>query len=228
MEVAGDSVIVATGAKYRELGVPGEQRLKGANIYYAATEVEAQECKGQDVAVIGGGNSAGQAAVFLAERARQVYLLVRGDDIAEGMSHYLVERVHNAPNIEVLTGTEVRELLGDDELTGIMVAKRGSDEQRQIDIRALFIFIGAEAPTGWLRDTLALDQEGFILTGPDVKNTPAWQNAGRDPFLFEASLPGVFAVGDVRSGAIRRAASAAGEGSMAVRFCHSYLAEVRG
>ena len=227
-EVTGGSVIIATGARYRMLDVPGEERLAGANIYYAATEVEAQNCQGQDVAVIGGGNSAGQAAIFLAGRSRRVTLLIRGDDLAEGMSQYLVDRILATPNIDVLTSTEVRELHGDDELTGVAVAHRESGERRTIYIRALFIFIGADAPTGWLAETLALDEQGFILTGADVKTAPAWQDAGRDPFLFEASLPGVFAVGDVRSGAIRRVASAAGEGSMAVRFCHSYLAERRG
>lgn len=225
--VCGESVIIALGAQYRALGVPGEERLKGTNVYYAATEVEAQSCKGQDVAVIGGGNSAGQAAIFLAGRARRVYLLVRGKEIAEGMSHYLIERIEKADNIEVLTDTEVRELLGDEELTGIKTAKRGTGEERTLEVRALFIFIGADAPTQWLTDTLALDDEGFILTGPDLKAASAWAAAHRDPFLFESSLPGVFAVGDVRSGAIRRAASAAGEGSMAVRLCHAYLAEAR-
>jgi thioredoxin reductase (NADPH) len=227
-EVFGSSVILATGARYRLLGVPGEERLKGTNVYYAATEVEAQSCKGQDVAVIGGGNSAGQAAVFLAGRARRVYLLIRGEDIAEGMSHYLVERIQQTPNIEVLTGTEVEELVGEDELTAIAVKHRASGDTREIAVRALFVFIGADAPTAWLTETIALDADGFVLTGPDVKPCPAWQQARRDPFLFEASQPGVFAVGDVRSGAVRRVASAAGEGSMAVRFVHTYLAEARG
>jgi thioredoxin reductase (NADPH) len=225
-QVSGRSVIIALGARYRALGVPGEERLKGTNIYYAATEVEAQACKGRDVGVIGGGNSAGQAAVFLAERARRVSLIIRGDDIAEGMSHYLVERIGNTDNIEVLTGAEVRELLGEDELSEVVVEDRKG--RQTIDMRALFVFIGADAPTQWLADTLALDDEGFVLTGTDVKAMSAWQGAHRDPFLFESSLPGVFAVGDVRSGAIRRAASAAGEGSMAVRLCHAYLAETVG
>jgi thioredoxin reductase (NADPH) len=227
-EVTARSVILATGAHYRSLSVPGEEQLKGANVYYAATEVEAQNCKGQDVVVIGGGNSAGQAALFLAGRARQVSLIVRGNDLAEDMSQYLVERIQNAPNIDVLTGVEVCELLGDDELTGITVEERNTSQRRTIETRALFIFIGAEAPTNCLMETLALDEEGFILTGADVKATPAWREAGRDPYLFETSLPGVFAVGDVRSGAIRRAASAVGEGSMAVRLCHAYLAETGG
>ena len=227
-EVIGDTVIIATGARYRALGVSGEERLRGANVYYAATEVEAQSCKGQDVAVIGGGNSAGQAAVFLAARSRHVYLLLRGDDLGADMSYYLVERIQKSPNIEVLTGAEVCELLGEDDLTGIAVATHGADAQRTIQIRALFIFIGADAPTAWLKDTLALDEQGFILTGADVKSQPVWSGSARDPYLFESSLPGVFAVGDVRSGAIRRAASAIGEGSMAVRLCHAYLGETRG
>lgn len=226
-EVCASSIIIATGARYRLLGVPGEERLKGTNVYYAATEVEAQTCKGQDVAVIGGGNSAGQAAVFLAARSRQVFLVIRGDDIGEGMSHYLVERIQQTPNIEVLTGTAVEALVGEEELTAIVVKGRASGADRTIAVRALFVFIGADAPTAWLRDTIALDADGFVLTGPEVKAYPVWKTAGRDPFLFEASESGIFAVGDVRSGAVRRVASAAGEGSMAVRFVHAYLAEVR-
>jgi thioredoxin reductase (NADPH) len=228
VEVRSRCVILAMGARYRALDVPGEERLKGANVYYAATEVEAQNCTGQDVAVIGGGNSAGQAAIFLAERARRVSLIVRGGALPAGMSHYLVKRIRATPNINVLTGAEVCELLGEDELTGIAVVERRTSEPRTIDIRALFVFIGAGAPTEWLHGALALDDDGFILTGADAKAAPAWRKAARDPFLFETSLPGVFAVGDVRSGAIRRAASAAGEGSMAVRFCHAYLAEEQG
>jgi thioredoxin reductase (NADPH) len=224
-EVSGSSVVLAMGARYRSLGVPGEERLKGANVYYAATEVEAQSCIGADVAVIGGGNSAAQAAVFLAERARRVSLVIRGDSMAEGISQYLVDRIERAANIDVLTSYEVQALLGDDELTGISLRHRGTGDQQTIDASALFTFIGADAPTAWLADTLALDDEGFILTGNDIRETPAWREAKRDPFLFETSLPGVFAVGDVRSGAVRRAASAAGEGAMVIRFCHSYLAD---
>jgi thioredoxin reductase (NADPH) len=208
--------------------VPGEAELEGANVYYAATEVEAQVCQGQEVAIVGGGNSAGQAALFLAERAKTVYLVARCTDLGEDMSRYLVDRILSTSNIEVLTQTSVRELVGESELVGITVEHKPAAARRTIDIAALFIFIGADAPTAWLADTLALDEKGFILTGLAVKTAPAWQGASRDPFLFEASLPGVFAVGDVRSGAIRRAASAVGEGSMAVRLCHAYLAEARG
>jgi thioredoxin reductase (NADPH) len=227
-EIVGGSVILALGARYRKLGVPGEAELEGANVYYAATEVEALVCQGQDVAVVGGGNSAGQAALFLAERAKKVYLLARCDDLGEDMSRYLIDRIVAMSNIEVLVQTCVAELVGEGELTGVTVEHKHTGERRSIDVAAFFIFIGADAPTAWLADTLALDEKGFIATGLSVKSAPAWQGAARDPFLFEASLPGVFAVGDIRSGAIRRTASAVGEGSMAVRLCHAYLAETRG
>ena len=226
-EVIGSSVILAMGARYRCLGVPGEERLKGTNVYYAATEVEAQECTGQDVAVIGGGNAAGQAALFLAGRARRVSLLLRGSDLGEGMSHYLVERIQTSRKIDVRTTVDVCELIGDDEVTALDVADRQTGEHLTLTTRALFIFIGADAPTRWLANTLARDEAGFVLTGAAVKATAAWAAATRDPYLFETSLPGVFAVGDVRSGAIRRVASAAGEGAMAVRLCHAYLADIR-
>ena len=230
-ECTASCVILATGARYRMLDVPGEERLIGANVYYAATEVEAQVCEGQDVAVVGGGNSAGQAALFLSQRARKVCLIARCLDLNEDMSRYLVDRILKTPNIEVHLCSVVRELVGEDELTGIVVAAKDAadgNQDRHIPIAALFIFIGADAPTAWLQGTVALDDKGFIKTGPDVKQEPAWRGAKRDPFLFETSLPGVFAVGDIRSGAVRRAASAVGEGSIAVRFCHAYLAELRG
>jgi thioredoxin reductase (NADPH) len=227
-EIVGGSVILALGARYRKLGVPGEAELEGGNVYYAATEVEAQVCQGQEIAVVGGGNSAGQAALFLAERAKRVYLLARCDDLGEDMSRYLIDRILALSNIEVLVQTCVAELVGETEVGGVTVEHKHTGQRRTIDVAALFIFIGADAPTSWLADTLALDEKGFISTGLSVKTAPAWQDAARDPFLFEASLPGVFAVGDVRSEAIRRAASAVGEGSMAVRLCHAYLAETRG
>jgi thioredoxin reductase (NADPH) len=227
-EIVGGSVILALGARYRKLGVPGEAELEGGNVYYAATEVEALVCQGQDVAVVGGGNSAGQAALFLAERAKRVYLLARCDDLGDDMSRYLIDRIQATSNIELLIQTCVAELVGENQLVGVTIEHKYTGERRTIDVAALFIFIGADAPTAWLADTLALDEKGFVSTGLSVKTAPAWQEANRDPFLFEASLPGVFAVGDVRSGAIRRTASAVGEGSMAVRLCHAYLAEARG
>jgi thioredoxin reductase (NADPH) len=227
-EVVTSTVILAMGARYRKLEVPGEAELESSNVYYAATEVEALECQGKDIAVVGGGNSAGQAALFLAERARQVFLLVRSDSLDEGMSRYLVDRIAQMSTIEVLTRTEICELQGQYVVEAIVVEHAGSGEQRVLPVEALFIFIGADAPTAWLADTVALDPDGFILTGRDVTAAQVWSGSARDPHLFETSLPGVFAVGDVRSGAIRRAASAVGEGSMAVRLCHLYLAELRG
>ena len=227
-EIRAGCVIIAVGARYRKLGVPGEAELAGANVYYAATQVEAQTCQGEHVAVVGGGNSAGQAALFLAERASKVSLVARCSDLEEDMSRYLVDRILNTPNIEVIVQHQVQAMLGDGELTGVRIAHILTGQERSLDIAALFVFIGADAPTAWLADTLELDEKGFIKTGRAVKSAPAWRSAPRDPTLFEASLPGVFAVGDVRSGAIRRAASAVGEGSMAVRLCHMYLAEVRG
>ena len=227
-EIDAGCVIVATGARYRKLGVPGEAELEGTNVYYAATEVEAQVCRGQEIAVVGGGNSAGQAALFLSERASKVYLVARCEDLGEDMSRYLVDRILQTPNIEPVIQQEVDALLGEEEVTVLRVRHKQTGEPRALDIGALFIFIGADAPTAWLADTLALDEQGFVLTGAAVKGTPAWRNGARDPYIFESSLPGVFAVGDVRSSAIRRAASAVGEGSMAVRLCHMYLAETRG
>jgi thioredoxin reductase (NADPH) len=227
-EVVASTVILAMGARYRRLEVPGEDELERSNVYYAATEVEALECQGKDIAVVGGGNSAGQAALFLAERANQVFLLVRGESLDEGMSRYLVDRIGLTSTIEVRTQTEICELRGQNTVEAIVVEQTGPGERQLLPIQALFIFIGADAPTPWLADTIALAPDGFILTGPDVKAAAAWESRTRDPHLFETSLPGVFAVGDVRSGAIRRAASAVGEGSMAVRLCHLYLAELRG
>jgi thioredoxin reductase (NADPH) len=225
-EITAGSVIIAIGARYRKLDAPGEAALEGANVYYAATEVEAQACAGRDVAVIGGGNSAGQAALFLAERANRVYLVARCEDLGDDMSRYLVDRILHAPNIDVVIPYEVRELIGTSDLETLRIAHKHSGEERLLPVAALFVFIGAGAPTAWLRGTLLLDEQGFIVTGPAVKDASAWPLSGRDPYIFETSLPGVFAVGDVRADAIRRAASAVGEGSMAVRLCHQFLAEV--
>ena len=228
-DVVTSTVILALGARYRKLSVPGETELESGNVYYAATQVEALECADKVIAVVGGGNSAGQAALFLAERARRVSLLVRGDSLDDGMSRYLVDRIEAAANIDVLTGTEIRALSGETAVDAIEVETLGTGERRHLPIQALFVFIGADAPTTWLAGIVALDAEGFILTGPDVKRAAVWEGSPqRDPHLFETSLPGVFAVGDVRSGAIRRTASAVGEGAMAVRLCHLYLAELRG
>ena len=227
-EVLARSVIVATGARYRRLGVDRLERFEGVSVHYAATEAEALRCEGEDVVVVGGGNSAGQAALFLAGRTRRVYLLIRGDDLGKGMSRYLVKRVTGAQNVELLTNTEARELVGEDQLEGIVVEDGRSGTRRTLGVRALFVFIGAEANTGWLRGTVELDEGGFILTGEALGRSAldgsTWRSRSQGPYPLETSLPGVFAAGDVRSGSIKRVASAVGEGSMAVRLVHQYLA----
>ena len=228
-EVVARSVIAATGARYRRLGVPGLERLEGAGVHYAATEAEVQRCEGEEVVVVGGGNSAGQAAVYLAGRTRRVYLLIRGDDPGKGMSSYLVDRVTNAENVELLANTEVRELVGGDHLEGVVVEDNRSGARRNLGAKALFVFIGAEANTGWLRGAIKLDERGFVLTGGELDGSAldgdAWEKLSREPYLLETSLPGVFAAGDARSGSIKRVASAVGEGSMAVRLVHQHLAD---
>ncbi len=229
-EVAGRSVIVATGARYRRLDIPRLERFEGVSVHYAATEAEAQMCQGNEVAVVGGGNSAGQAAVFLAERVAKVNLLIRGGDLGKSMSSYLIDRIERTDNIELLGHTGVRELVGDGALEGIVVEDNRSGERRTLRARALFVFIGAEANTGWLKGTIVLDERGFVPTGRALDrstlDSQSWNGLSREPFMLESSLPGVFAVGDVRSGSVKRVASAVGEGSMAVRFVHQYLAEM--
>ncbi len=230
VEVASRSVIAASGARYRRLEVAGLGRFEGVSVHYAATEAEAQRCEGEEVAVVGGGNSAGQAALFLAGRTRRVYLLIRGDDLGKSMSRYLVDRISGAENIELLTGTEIRELSGEDRLEGITVEDNRSGARRTLGARALFVFIGARANTGWLQGAVELDERGFVLTGreldgPVLEREDDWQERSREPFLLETSMPGVFAAGDVRSGSIKRCASAVGEGAMAVKLVHQYLAD---
>jgi thioredoxin reductase (NADPH) len=227
-EVAARSVIAAPGARYRRLDVPNLGRFEGVSVHYAATEAEAQRCEGEEVVVVGGGNSAGQAAMYLAGRTRKVYLLVRSGDLGKSMSRYLVDRIMATANVELLTGTEVRGLLGEEHLEGVVVENNRSGERRTLGARALFAFIGAQANTGWLRGAVELDDSGFILTGRELDGSSldveAWQERSREPFLLETSMPGVFAAGDARSGSIKRCASAVGEGAMAVRLVHQYLA----
>src|SRR5829696_1525531 len=228
-EVIARSVIAASGARYRRLDVPRLGLFEGVSVHYAATEAEAQRCEGEEVAVVGGGNSAGQAALFLAGRTPRVYLLIRGDDLGRSMSSYLVDRVMDTENVELLPNTEVRELVGEDRLDGIVVEDNRSGARRTLGARALFVFIGAEANTGWLQGTAELDERGFVLTGRELDGSAleedAWRGLSREPYPLETSLPGVFAAGDVRSGSVKRCASAVGEGSMAVMLAHQYLAE---
>jgi thioredoxin reductase (NADPH) len=228
-EVVARSVIAATGARYRRLEVPGLERFEGVSVHYAATEAEVQRCEGEEVAIVGGGNSAGQAALFLAGRTRRVYLLIRGEDLDKNMSSYLVDRITDAANIELLVSTGVRELTGEDRVKGVVIEDNRSGKRRTLGARALFVFIGAEANTGWLEGSIELDERGFVLTGRELNDSALdeddWQECLREPFLLETSMPGVFAAGDVRSGSIKRCASAVGEGSMAVRLVHQHLAD---
>jgi thioredoxin reductase (NADPH) len=221
------TIVVATGVSYRRLAVPRLADFEGLGVYYAATQVEAQMCQDDPVAVVGAGNSAGQAAVFLAEHAERVRLFVRGKGLAASMSRYLVDQVDAAPGIEVRPRTEVRELHGDGSLSALTVQDTGTGETATLDVRALFVFIGADPCTAWLGGQLAVDDHGFVSTGHDLQLThldPAGDGRQRPPFPLETSRPGVFAVGDVRSASIKRVASAVGEGAMAVRLIHQYLA----
>ncbi|HVV11431.1 FAD-dependent oxidoreductase [Amycolatopsis sp.] len=226
IEIVSRTVVIATGARYRRLAVPGIETFEATSVYYAATLHEARRCLAAPVAVVGGGNSAGQAAVFLAEGSPVIYLLVRGGDLAANMSRYLVEQVEHHPRISVLGHTEVRELVGGDGLESLVVENNRTGERRVLDARALFVFIGASPHTAWLSGMVALDEDGFVLTGADAegfRDADVWRAVHRAPLVLETSRPGVFAVGDVRHGSVKRVASAVGEGSMAVRFVHEHL-----
>ena len=223
-QVTARCLLIATGADYRKLGVPECERFEGCGVYYAATPMEAQMCRGSEVVVVGGGNSAGQAAVYLAGQVGKVYLVIRGDDLYEHMSSYLADRIKDTPNIEVLLNTEVKAMHGDGFLGSVDLADRKTGEVRTIRTPAPFSFIGAVPRTDWLPGEIERDEKGFILTGTALGLDRRRAN-GRSPFLLETSQPGVFAAGDVRSGSIKRVASAVGEGSMAVQFVHEFLRE---
>lgn len=215
----GRSVLVATGARYRRLGLPRQEVFEGAGIYYAATDLEARFCRGAEVVVVGAGNAAGQAAMFLAGAACRVHLLARGPDLARSMARYLVSRLEHSPSVRVWTETQVCALRGDDHLQGVTVSA-ADGRTDEIATRAIFVMIGAEPRTDWLRGTLDLDDRGFVLTG----RAPDGIAAAVAPSPYQTSLPGVFAVGDVRAGSVKRVASAVGEGSVVVQAIHAYLA----
>ncbi|MET0683773.1 MAG: FAD-dependent oxidoreductase [Solirubrobacteraceae bacterium] len=218
-ELAGHTLLVATGVAYRRLGAPGVEELSGRGVYYGAALTEAEACKDQTVVIVGGANSAGQAAVFLAKQAARVLIVVRGEGLEASMSHYLIQQIESIPNIEVRARTQVTEARGDGHLEQLVL---NGDEE--LDASAMFVFIGAAPYTDWLGDQVARDDRGFVLAGPDVLAHATWPHE-RDPFLLETSLPGVFVAGDVRHRSIKRVASAVGEGSMSVQFIHQYLAD---
>ena len=220
--VAAACVLIATGAEYRRLEVSDPTRFDGRGVYYAATRVELDACAGTEVVVVGGGNSAGQAVMFLAPRTPAVRLLLRGGELRQRMSSYLAERIEHAGNVEVLYHTEIRRLLGDELLAGVEVENTGTGETRTIATPAVFVFIGAVPCTGWLPHGIATDPKGFIRTGRAAASSPDWP-LERPPYLLETSRPGIFAAGDVRLGSVKRVSSAVGEGAMAVKFVHEYL-----
>ena len=222
-EVSCQAVVVTTGVSYRQLDVPGAAELAGAGVYYGAATTEAQLYRDGAVAVVGSGNSAGQAAVHLARFARTVHLVVRGPDLGAGMSAYLVEQIRELESVEVRTSTSTAALRGDSHLEGATFTT--PDGEIELDLDAIFIFIGQQPRTAWLEGIVARDAQGFVLTGPSVPAGSGW-NLDRHPYFLESSLPGLFAAGDVRHDSVKRIASAVGEGAMAVALVHRYLAQL--
>jgi thioredoxin reductase (NADPH) len=225
-EISTKAVVLTTGVSYRTLDVPGMDRLSGAGVYYGAARTEARSCDAQDVYIVGGGNSAGQAAMYLATYARRVFIVIRGANLAASMSAYLIEQIRDTPNIELLPHSQIKEVCGQDHLEAVMVDVNGTVEKRPA--RALFVFIGAKPSTEWICDQVLCDAKGFLLTGRDIVTDPryaeVWKKQ-REPYLLETCAPGIFAAGDSRAGAMARVASAVGEGSMAIKFVHQYLDE---
>jgi thioredoxin reductase (NADPH) len=223
--VEAQSVVIATGVSYQRLDAPGIGALTGRGCYYGVTASEASQCAGDDVCLVGAGNSAGQAAVNLARHARRVVLLVRGGDLARSMSHYLIEKIDDTPNIEVSLNTEVTGGTGDGHLETLLITDRTTGIETEMKTNWLFVFIGASPHTSWLGDDVVRDERGFLLTGNDLLacGDPTRWPLRRAPFPLETSVPGVFAAGDVRLDSMKRVASAVGEGAMAVHFVHKYL-----
>ena len=225
-ELAAHSVVIAAGVQWRRLEVPGMDRLTGAGIYYGAAITEASSCRDEDVYIVGGANSAGQAAVYFSEVARSIKMIVRGDSLSKTMSHYLVERIQTIPNISVIPNAEVTEVKGQDRLEEITVRHHDTQITENLPAAALFVFIGAEPHTEWLDGVVSRESKGFLVTGANLLQNgkrPAGWNLDRDPYLLETSVPGVFAVGDVRDGAVRRVANSVGEGSIVLYFIRQYM-----
>jgi thioredoxin reductase (NADPH) len=222
--VAARALIIATGARYNRLPVDRLAEFEGVGVYYAATQMEAQACTAAPVAIVGGGNAAGQAALFLSRTSPRVYILIRGDSLAASMSRYLIDQIDRDPQIEVRPHTEVSGLLGSDGFEGVDLIESVSQQTSKLAIGGLFVFIGARPGTQWLDGQLAVDDDGFLLTGPDIPRSLR-DSGGLTPLFLETSRPGIFAVGDVRSGSIKRVATAIGEGSMAVRLVFDRLGD---
>jgi thioredoxin reductase (NADPH) len=224
--VSGRTVLIATGATYQRLPVAGCERWDGAGIYYSCTSVHARSCKDGRAAVVGGGNSAGQAAMFLAEHTAGATLLLRRGDIRKSMSDYLARRIERHEKIEVIRHVEVAAVEGDRTLTGLQLRDVRDGGSRDLDCSAVFVLIGARPRTGWLPPSIAVDSKGFILTGADAARSGRWPLADREPCTVETTCPGVFAAGDVRSNTTKRVAFAVGDGALAVTCAHRVLAEL--
>jgi len=228
-EISTEALLIASGVQWRKLDVPGMDRLTGAGVYYGAGSTEALSCSGDDVYIVGGANSAGQAALNFSRYARQVTIMVRGESLASSMSKYLIDDIGRTPNIHVEFQSQIAEVHGQDHLNAITVECRRTGSRETIDATALFVFIGAQPRTDWLDGIVERDKFGFILTGADLirdgKPPRSW-TLERDPGLLETSVPGIFAVGDVRHGSVKRVASGVGEGSIAIQFVHQYLSKV--
>jgi thioredoxin reductase (NADPH) len=227
--VEAHTAILATGVSYRQLEAPGAEALTGRGVFYGAALTEAMSCADQDVYVVGGANSAGQAALHFAQRSRTVTMLVRGSDLGTSMSSYLIAQIEATPNIRIRPSTTVVEAHGTDHLEGLTLLDAASGEKESVDTQWLFIFIGAAPHTDWLGDTVLRDDNGFVIAGPDLLvdgDPPAGWTLDRVPYHLETSVPGVFVAGDVRAESVKRVASAVGEGAMAVMLVHRYLAKL--
>lgn len=228
-EIFTKAVIISTGVDYRKHPAPGLEQFTGAGVYYGAATTEAHACRNGDVYVVGGGNSAGQGAMYLSNFAKNVYIVIRGENLVASMSQYLIDQIEGTENIHLLSYTEVAEGKGSDRLEKLVLKENQSGELREVEATALFVFIGARPFTDWLDNYLLRDKRGFIATGRDLSLYPEFKKVWkreREPFLLETCVPGIFAAGDVRSGAMNRVASAVGEGAMAIKFTHEYLAEI--
>ena len=228
-EIGCKALLIATGVSYRRLDVPGAERLQGRGVYYGSAMTEAMSCKNEDVYIVGGANSAGQAAMYFSKYARRVVMLVRGPSLSATMSHYLIDQIKHTANIQVETRARVVEVHGDEHLEAISIHCGDSDKTETAPAASLFVFIGAEPNTDWLEGVVERDERGFILTGRDLlregKPPQGWP-LERVPFLLETSVPGIFAAGDIRHGSVKRVASGVGEGSIAVQFIHQHLSAV--
>ncbi len=228
-ELSCYALLVATGVDVRTLDVPGVEQLTGAGIFYGAAVTEAANYKDERVFVVGGANSAGQGAVFLSEYAKQVTMLVRGSSLEVSMSHYLIDQIADIENIDVILRTEILEVSGEGGLESIKVINKDSHEEQELEGAAMFIFIGAMPRSEFLPEEVQCDRAGFVMTGPDLMSNghrPKGWSLKRDPYLLETSVPGIFAVGDVRHGSVKRVAAAIGEGSASLQSIHRYLSTV--